>query len=257
MDKNNKNDKWNAQHYKQHSQGQFASGLAAINEINLKDSDTVLDIGCGDGRITAEIAKLVPNGHVTGLDISANMIEEAKKSFGDIQNLEFVCNDAVNFSINKNFDVIVSFAAFHWVKNQQGALQNIYNHLKQGGRLVIKTGAVCFGPISEVYQLPKWTPLLSKKEQTYFPQTVSSFSKMLEAVGFTKIEVKEEVGARTFYKDKEALFNSVFAWVPHSTGLPDDKAREFAQDIVDRICASSKDGKICFETAILDTRAIR
>lgn len=66
----------------------------------------------------------------------------------------------------------------------------------------------------------------------------------------------QEVVARTF-QNKEDLFNWTFAWIPHSTGLSDDKAREFTQDIVDGVCALRNDGQIILESAILDARAIK
>lgn len=120
----NKNDKWNAQHYKQHSEGQFNRGINVVYGIQFRGNENILDIGCGDGRITAEIAKQVPQGHVVGVDISPNMITEAKKSFENMKNVEFKCLDATAFLSDKQFDLAVSFSAFHWVKNQSDALIN-------------------------------------------------------------------------------------------------------------------------------------
>ncbi|KKQ11788.1 MAG: methyltransferase domain-containing protein [Candidatus Babeliales bacterium] len=256
MNINNQQDQWDAKHYKKNSDGQFDHGVSTIREINFRGNENVLDVGCGDGRITAEIAKHVPEGTVIGLDISPNMITEAKSSFNNIKNLEFVCSDAITFSIDKKFDLITSFAAFHWVKDQESAVKNLYKHLKPGGKIIIQMGAFLRGPVSEVYEFEKWAPFLSKRPQSYFPQTVSGFGKLLENAGFQDINVKQELFAGTC-QNKEDLFNAIFAWVPHSTGLPDDKAREFTQDIVDRICAARNDGKIVFETALLNAKAVK
>jgi hypothetical protein len=122
--------------------------------------------------------------------------------------------------------------------------------------LFIKTGAVTQGPVSEVYKLKKWAPFFKHKEETYFPQTAETFSELLKTVGFHDIDVKRE-RVEHLFKDEKDLFNMVFSWVPHSTGLPDDKARKFTQDIVDRVCAARDDGQIIFETALLDARVVK
>ena len=53
------------------------------------------------------------------------------------------------------------------------------------------------------------------------------------------------------------MSSRIFAWVPHSTKLPDDRAREYTQDIVDQVCASRDDGQIIVESALLDATAIK
>jgi trans-aconitate methyltransferase len=256
MKVDNQNDRWNAQHYKKNAAASFKRRINIIHGLNFRRNENVLDIGCGDGRITAEIAKLVPNGFVLGIDISQNMITEAQKCFGNIKNLEFQCVDAAGFSSDKKFDLAVSFGVFHWIKDQSRALKNIYNHLKSDAKLIIKTAAFDKSPISEVNESSKWTSLLSKKEQTYFPQTAESFGRLLGTAGFQNIDVKLEITTRTF-QSKDELFNWAFAWVPHSTQLPEDKAREYTQDIVDRVCATRNDGQIILESALLDARAVK
>ena len=256
MKTKNPKDNWNAEYYKKHSQGQFKRGISTLQEIKLHGNEHILDVGCGDGRITAEFAKKVPQGSVLGIDISPNMIAEAKKSFGDIKNLAFQCVDAAVFASDKKFDLAVSNATFHWIKDQTGALKNIYNHLKPGGKLIIKMTALHKGPVSQVQESQKWVALLSTKEQTHFPQTIESFSDMLKQCGFNNIDVKLNIVLQTF-PGKEDLFNVLFAWVPHFTGLPDDKAREFTQDVVETVCNTRQDGQIIVETALLDARAIK
>ena len=249
----NKNDRWNAQHYKKHSQVQYKGGIDLINTLSWNGDENVLDIGCGDGRITAEIAKKVPQGYVLGIDISPNMIDEANKNFGDIKNLEFQCIDATKFSKNTTFDRVVSFATFHWIREQQEALKNIYNVLKPDGIILIKMGLQHQSPISRMYENKKWRNKL-QKDETYFPQTVESFSAVLKLCDFKNIEVYSGLSTRQF-QSKDELFNWLFAWVPHSTGLPTDKAKEFTQDIVESICASSKDGDLIMETKHLIAKA--
>ncbi|MCP6756534.1 class I SAM-dependent methyltransferase, partial [Klebsiella pneumoniae] len=71
---------WNAEEYHIHSQAQAYAALELLTSFNFKGDEQVLDIGCGDGKITSAIANSLPNGIILGIDISQTMIEFAQKS---------------------------------------------------------------------------------------------------------------------------------------------------------------------------------
>ncbi|MBT3456224.1 methyltransferase domain-containing protein [bacterium] len=250
----NKKDFWNAKYYKNNSQGQYQKGISTIEKIELSGNESVLDIGCGDGRITAEIAKQVPNGYVLGVDVSKNMIEEAIKSFASIKNLEFQLTDAAKFSTEKKFDLAVSFSAFHWIKDQVSTLKNIYNFLNNGGKLIIQMVAKHKSPIREVYEQKKWKNILKDKENKFFHKYANEFSAMLNECGFRNIKVNLVVMPKKF-ANKEELFNWAYAWIPHSTGLEEKMAIEFTNDVVEAVANSSKNGKLYIESHTLDIYA--
>jgi trans-aconitate 2-methyltransferase len=64
---------WNPKDYAKHSGSQEIWARELLTQIDLRPDDVVLDIGCGDGRTTAAIAKSVPNGSAVGVDLSADM----------------------------------------------------------------------------------------------------------------------------------------------------------------------------------------
>ena len=107
-----KNYKWDAQEYEKHSQGQQKWARELIEKISLEGTENVLDLGCGDGKVTAEISKLVINGSIIGVDNSAGMIKLArdKHSTAIYPNLSFQEMDAVNLNFNDRFDFIFSNA---------------------------------------------------------------------------------------------------------------------------------------------------
>jgi trans-aconitate 2-methyltransferase len=72
---------WNAEDYKQHSKGQQKWARELIARLKLKGTEDILDIGFGDGKVTAEIASYVPNGSVVAIDNSISMIKLAKKNY--------------------------------------------------------------------------------------------------------------------------------------------------------------------------------
>ena len=86
-------------------------GQSLISEISLKGTERILDLGCGDGYLTEQLAQLVPNGMVLGIDASVGMIQTAKKICRD--NLAFVHMDMNNLHFSDEFDIIFSNAALH------------------------------------------------------------------------------------------------------------------------------------------------
>ena len=126
----NKKDKWNSEYYTEHSDPQEQSALSVLDKIKFKGNESILDIGCGDGRTTAEIASRVPEGSIIGIDQSANMVNAATKTYKNIRNLSFRKADAVNFKPEQQFDIIISFFALHWIADQEKLFKNIKKFIK-------------------------------------------------------------------------------------------------------------------------------
>jgi len=250
----NKDRNWDAQHYKKHSQSQTKRGLSVIRSYPFVGDENVLDVGCGDGRITAEIATKVPLGYVLGIDVSQNMIDEARKNFGFTENLEFQCIDATKFENNEMFDLVVSFAALHWIADQLSVLKKLHASLRSGGPMYMIMAFDYRSPISDVFKSEKWRDALSKREPVFFGQTVDGLRGLLSMAGFEEIEVKVVDFSREF-EDKKDLFNAMFAWVPSATGLSKDRAKEFTWDIVESICSANKKDKIVWGTKSLHASA--
>jgi trans-aconitate 2-methyltransferase len=103
-------------------------------------TERVLDISCGDGRITAEIARRLGSGSVLGIEPSTRMIDFAKAHFADhtYPNLAFAVGDATALPFRREFDLVVSFNALHWVRDQNAALRGIREALKPTGRAFLE-----------------------------------------------------------------------------------------------------------------------
>src|SRR5579863_3531629 len=133
---------WNPADYARHSQGQERWAKELITLLAPQPDESVLDIGCGDGRHTAEIARLVPQGRVVGVDRSPEMVRFAHEHFPPTQfpNLSFSQADASALPFHAEFDAIFSNAALHWVLDHRPVLAGIARSLKPGGRCVLQMG---------------------------------------------------------------------------------------------------------------------
>lgn len=111
--------------------------LSRIIEMGFFNSgDKILDIGCGDGKLTAVLAGKLPDSSVVGCDVSTEMIEYAKSHYV-ASNLDFLKKNASNLNFFSEFDVVVSFNCLQWIKNQKRVIEHIFQALKIGGRAIL------------------------------------------------------------------------------------------------------------------------
>lgn len=148
---------WDPHDYERHSFGQETWARECVEMLAIYGNERVLDVGCGDGRVTAMIAKKVPRGCVLGVDSSSAMVERASVKYPANQNanLEFRVRDARDLGFVEEFDWIVSFSALHWVKDHRMLLRGSSSALKPGGKLFLQFGGK--GNVPEVLEATEKT----------------------------------------------------------------------------------------------------
>ena len=126
---------WNAREYSSISELQAAMAGEVLALLKLEGSEQVLDVGCGDGKITAQIAARVQQGTVIGVDASHQMVEFASTQFGPDRwpNLKCQVADAREIGFSNQFDLVVSFNARHCVPDQEVALRARAKALRPDG----------------------------------------------------------------------------------------------------------------------------
>jgi len=133
---------WNAALYHQISAPQVSWGRKVLARVSLRGDERLLDAGCGTGRLTRDLLEALPNGHVVALDVSQNMLDEARAYLEpDFRGrVEFVRCDLLELPFDCEFDGIFSTASFHWVLDHDRLFRNLYRALKPGGWLVAQCG---------------------------------------------------------------------------------------------------------------------
>lgn len=131
---------WSAHDYSRQSSLQEAMAGQVLALLELAGDEQVLDVGCGDGKITAQIARRVPRGSVVGIDPSRDMVAFATRCFtpSAASNLRFEIGAAASLPRGQSFDLVVSFNALHWAPDQAEALRAIALALRPGGRAVLR-----------------------------------------------------------------------------------------------------------------------
>jgi trans-aconitate 2-methyltransferase len=133
---------WNATLYHKISGPQVSWGKKVLSRISLRGDERLLDAGCGTGRLTRDLLEALPRGHVVALDVSENMLDEARAYLEpDFRGrVEFVRCDLLDLAFDREFDGIFSTASFHWVPNHDRLFRNLHRALKPGAWLVAQCG---------------------------------------------------------------------------------------------------------------------
>jgi trans-aconitate 2-methyltransferase len=133
---------WNAEEYHRLANPHVAWGQRVLSRLPLQGTETVLDAGCGSGRLTAELLRQLPEGRVIAVDQSANMLAEARQHIDALApgRVDYLQTDLQNLQIDQPVDAIFSTAALHWVLDHQRMFDHFFRALKPGGWLVAQCG---------------------------------------------------------------------------------------------------------------------
>jgi len=229
---------WNAKDYERNSQAQQKWARELIANLNLAGAEDILDLGCGDGKITAEIARLVGDGSVVGVDNSRQMIDLAKEKYSQNQhpNLSFQVMDASDLSFEECFDVIFSNAVLHWVKNHKPVIEGLYKSLRVGGKILLRMGGKgdAEGILSTMNDLKtshKWAQYFTEFEFPFTFLGVDEYQALLKESGFS-INRVELIPKDMKHDGKPGLEGWIrTTWLPYTERIPKEKRQEFIEEV--------------------------
>jgi trans-aconitate methyltransferase len=177
---------WNAKLYDDRHSFVWKFGASLVELLAPQASEAVLDLGCGTGHLTAQIA--AAGASVLGIDSSPQMIEEARRSHPGIR---FEVQDARSLEYVDQFDAVFSNAALHWMHPPEAVLAGIARALKPGGRFIAEMG----GHNNTAAILTAFRAVLAKRGiealdhmPWYFP-SAAAYQAKLEAAGFRVEEI--------------------------------------------------------------------
>ena len=232
---------WDAKDYAKNSANQYAWAQELIPKLRLKGDEALLDVGCGDGKITVEIAKALPNGRVVGVDSSPEMVKLAQSTFPKEANanLSFELMDAKKLTFQRMFDIAFSNAALHWIVDQAAVLQGVQRSLKAGGRLLFQMAGRgnAKDVIDVLDELRLEMPWKEFFEDFAFPYAflgTEEYRMLLKEAGFTPLRVE------LFPKDMkfagaEGLAGWVrTTWLPFIERVPLEFRDRFIWEVVNR-----------------------
>ncbi|HEX7652569.1 MAG TPA: methyltransferase domain-containing protein [Verrucomicrobiae bacterium] len=261
---------WDAAGYAANSTVQLDSARTLISRLALLGDETVLDLGCGDGKVSAELAQAVPRGKVLGVDISVEMIAFANRHHGSPPpgNLRFQIGDAGSIgrlAPPATFDLIFSNAALHWVKDHPAVLAGAAQLLRPGGRLAISCGG--WGNAHAVYlamrpimRSPAYRSYFRQMATPYFFYPLENYNHWLPAAGF-RVNRLEMIPHDVTYAGAAGLAMWLrMTWLPFTQRVPAPLREDFIQGVTQQYLAShppTDDGLVPVRLVRLELEATR
>jgi trans-aconitate methyltransferase len=231
---------WNPEDYAKNSSAQLGWAKELIARLALRGDEALLDVGCGDGKITAEFAKSAPRGFVLGVDSSAAFIAYAREHYPpeSYPNLRFAEMDARRLAYDRRFDIIFSNATLHWVDDHPAFLASGARLLNPGGKLIISCGGA--GNAAEVVKtmerqirLSRWAEYFRDFAFPYYFYAPSDYAPWLAAAGFTatRLALVEKDMTHTGRDGLAGWMRTT--WMPYTHRVPEALREAFLYECVD------------------------
>jgi trans-aconitate methyltransferase len=172
-------DKWDAKLYEARHSFVWQHGAGIIDLLAPKARERILDLGCGTGQLTVQIA--ASGAQVIGIDNSPGMLEEARENFPQ---LDFELADAADFQFEEPFDAVFSNAALHWIQPADRVVRSVARALKPDGRFVAEFGGK--GNVANILSATRaalqalGADLTQDPNPWYFP-SIAEYAALLES----------------------------------------------------------------------------
>ena len=262
---------WNAGGYAANSAVQLSWARELIARLALRGDEQVLDVGCGDGKITAEIARTLPRGSATGTDVAPEMIAFANMTFprAVFPNLKYLVADARHLDVvgsaGDRFDLISSNAALHWVDDHSAFFRGAASLLKTGGRLAVFSGGLgnawdVFLALRPEMRSPRWREYFRHLTRPYFFYPAAAYETWLPQAGF-RLERLELVPKDTWYDGADVLATwQRVTWLPYVQRVPEAFREEFIAAVTRRYLAghpADEQGRVHVRMMRLEIAAVK
>ena len=187
---------WDAASYDRVSDPLVAMGRQVLERLPLRGDETVLDAGCGSGRVTKLLLARLPRGHVIAVDAAPSMVARAREEL-PADRVTVLEADLAEFALERPVDAAFSSAVFHWVPDHARLFACLHAALRPGGVLVAQCGGEgnverFHARVREVSGSEPFAAHLAGWSGPWNFASVAVTSDRLERAGFAQIEVRLE-----------------------------------------------------------------
>jgi trans-aconitate 2-methyltransferase len=227
---------WDATSYDRVSTPQVEMAAAVLERLPLRGDETVLDAGCGSGRVTTLLLDRLPRGHVVAVDSAPSMVEHAREALPP-ERATVLCQNLTELKLDAPVDAVFSNAVFHWIADHERLFQRLSAALKPGGRLVAQCGGR--GNIDAFRRLadavaaePPYAQHMTDFVGPWNYASPQDTEARLLAAGFDEIDCWLQPWPVTPQEPLE--FARTVCLGNHLEALPEDLRTSFAEEVVRR-----------------------
>jgi len=225
---------WDAETYDAVSDPQLSWGMEVLERLELRGDEAALDAGCGSGRVTAELAKRLPDGSLIAVDGSEAMIAKARERFGD--GVAYIVSDLSELELEEPVDLVFSTATFHWILDHDRLFARLHAALRLGGRLVAQCGgegnvAEHAAAIARVAARPEFAAHLTAMTGMWNFAGPAETEERLRRAGFS--EARCWLQPKPVRPERPLEFTSTVTLGPLLAQLPEELRRPFAEAVLE------------------------
>jgi trans-aconitate 2-methyltransferase len=231
--------KWDGASYDRISGPMEALGREVLGRLRLRGDETVLDAGCGSGRVTDALLERLPEGRVIALDSSASMLAAARERLGrDDGRLELRHGDLLDLELEEPVDAILSTATFHWIRDHEALFERLRAALRPGGQLVAQCGGegnidVLRGEAADLLAADPYAEHFTDWQPPWHYAGASPTRKRLLDAGFCAAECWLTPAPREPEHPREFLTTIVLG--PQVQRLPEELRKPFMDELLARL----------------------
>jgi trans-aconitate 2-methyltransferase len=227
---------WDGASYDRISATMQALGMEVLERLTLRGDETVLDAGCGSGRVTQALIERVPRGHVIAIDESASMIDAARGRLGPDADLRV--GDLLELELEQPVDAIFSTATFHWIADHERLFARLRAALAPGGQLLAQCGGegnidTLRGQANEVLAHEPYAQHFIGWQPPWNYASAQQTHERLLAAGFTSAECWLQPAPRQ--PEDPRAFLSTIVLGPHVQRLPQELRDPFMDAVLARL----------------------
>ncbi|HET8674018.1 MAG TPA: methyltransferase domain-containing protein [Thermoleophilaceae bacterium] len=227
---------WDASTYDRVSNPQAQWALHVLDRLPLKGDETVLDAGCGSGRVTKLIEDRLPNGRVIAVDASPSMVEKARAALRPDARV-FTC-ELTQLDLHEEADAVFSNAVFHWIPDHEALFARLHEALRPGGRLVAQCGGAgnierFHDVVKQVAEEPPFAEHIGGWEGPWNYAGAPETAVRLAHAGFVDAECWLEPRPTT--PDEPEEFIRTVCLGHHLERLPEVLRSEFVERVYERV----------------------
>jgi trans-aconitate 2-methyltransferase len=247
-------DKWDGEKYKQNSSPQDHFAQYALAQITIKEDDSVIDLGCGNGKNTHIISQKT-KGLVIGVDLSSSQITKAQSDY-QAGNLHYQVGDMAHFTSSQKFNKATGLCSLSWVPEQDKAYKTIATLLQPGGQfvgLVTDKNAPILRAYYQAFALKQWQEHFKNYKPSFYPSDEVSVKAWLDEAGLDVIAIKKaEIPSMSMQR---AMFLKALEATPGvKDAIPQDLYSNFIEDVADQyvtIVPKDEAGNIQIDSGLL------
>jgi trans-aconitate 2-methyltransferase len=227
---------WDGSSYDRISGTMERLGLEVLDRLELRGNETVLDAGCGSGRITEALVERLPEGRVIAVDESPSMTDAARERLGS--GAEILTLSLLDLDLDEPVDAILSTATFHWIIDHDRLFGRLHRALRPGGRLVAQCGgegniAILRGEVAPIMELEPFAEHFENFTPPWNYAPAEATEQRLWGAGFSAARSWLTPAPRNPEEPREFLSTIVLG--PHFQHLPVELREPFMDAVMERL----------------------